>query len=132
MTPDDLGPVIEQYRAGLEAELRLLTQLFDLSHQQQAVTRDGNFGAFDHASDERERLMQSLVTIEAGLRSVRQTLTDHRHQAEAAAGFDDVVKLHRDASRLVGAILTTDQQSLSALADAELARRSAVSALERG
>jgi hypothetical protein len=132
MTPGQLAPLIEEYRAGLEAELRLLQQLFQVSHQQQEVSRDGDFGAFDQAADDRDRLMQSLVAVEAGLRGVRQTLLAHREQAMGLPGFDQVARLHRDASRLVGAILTTDQDSLSALADAELARRSAVAALERG
>ena len=39
---------------------------------------------------------------------------------------------HREAAQLVSAFSSTDQQSLSALADAELARRSAVVSLERG
>ena len=42
------------------------------------------------------------------------------------------VALHREAATLVGSILTADQASLSALADAELARRTAVASLERG
>jgi hypothetical protein len=132
MTPADLAPAIEEYRAGLEAELQLLHQLERISQEQEAVSRDGDLSEFDAAADERDRLMQSLVAIEAGLRGVRQMLTDHRGQASAAPGFGDVVRLHREAARLVGAILTVDQQSLSALADAELARRSAVVALERG
>ena len=132
MTPDELAPIIEQYRAGLEAELRLLHQLVPLSQQQEEGSRVGDFPAFDAAADARDRLMQGLVAIEAGLRDLRQTLTAHREQAAATEGFDEVVRLHRDAARLVGRILSTDRQSLSALADAELARQSAVVALERG
>jgi hypothetical protein len=132
MTSDELAPLIAQYRAGLTAELRLLQQLHDISRQQQAVSRDGDFGTFGKVSDERERLMQTLVSIEAELRNVRRTLTSHRAQASAAPGFAEIVELHRSASQLVSEILTTDQRSLSALADAELARRSAVTALERG
>jgi hypothetical protein len=132
VTPEALAQLIEQYRAGLEAELNLLRQLRAISDEQEQVTRDGDFSAFDRAADERDRLMQGLVTVEAGLRRVRQVLMDHRDQAMQTPGFDDVLRLHRDASKLVGGILTTDQQSLSALADAELSRRSAVVALERG
>jgi hypothetical protein len=132
VTPDDLARLIEQYRAGLDAEMNLLRQLAQVSERQRAVTGDGDFAAFHNAADERDRLMQSLVALEAGLRDVRQKLTDHREQASRLPGFEQVVALHKDAAHLVSTILTTDKQSLSSLADAELARRSAVAGIERG
>lgn len=132
MTTDDLARLIEQYRAGLDAELSLLHQLDAIAHHQRTVTTGGDFRAFGNAADERDRLMQSLVTIEAGLRAIRQTLTEHRDEAARLTGFEEVIHLHREAAHLVGGILSTDEQSLSALADAELARRSAVVGLERG
>jgi hypothetical protein len=76
--------------------------------------------------------MRSLVALEDGLRPVRQALADHRDLAKPLAGYDDVVRRHREAAQLVTAILATDQQSIAALADAELARRRAVASLERG
>jgi len=76
--------------------------------------------------------MNGLVTIEAGLRDIRQQLTEHHQQASKMPGFDHVVALHREAAALVNNILTTDRDSLSSLADAELARRSAVAGIERG
>ncbi len=132
MTTDDLARLIQQYRAGLDAEMHLLRQLAHVSERQQAVTCDGDFAAFNREADERDRLMQSLVTIEAGLRDIRQQLADHREQVARVRGFDEVVALHREAARLVNGILSTDKQSLSSLADAELARRSAVAGIERG
>ena len=132
MTPDELVRLIEQYRAGIEAELNLLRQLAEVSTHQRTVTGAGDFNAFSEASDERDRIMRSLVTIEEGLRAVRLTLTEYREVAERIKGFDEVVALHREAATLVGSILNADQASLSALADAELARRSAVAGLERG
>ncbi len=72
------------------------------------------------------------MTLEEALRGVRQTLVEHREQAMHIEGFESVAALHRDAAHLVGSILSTDRASLSALADAELARRSAVASLERG
>jgi hypothetical protein len=88
--------------------------------------------AFTNIADTRDSLMRSLVTIEDGLRPIRQALADHRDLASRIAGYDDVVRRHREAAQLVTAILATDQQSIGALADAELARRSAVASLERG
>ena len=132
MTPDEVVRLIEQYRAGLDAELNLLRQLDGVSAHQRAVTGAGDFTAFGDAADERDRIMRSLVTIEEGLRAVRSALTEHRAMAERVPGFDAVVALHREAATLVGSILNADQASLSALADAELARRTAVASLERG
>lgn len=132
MTPDELVRLIAQYRAGIEAELNLLRQLSGVSAHQRTVTGAGDFAAFGDAADERDHIMRSLVTIEEGLREVRAELTAHREMAEQIQGFDDVVALHREAATLVGSILTADQASLSALADAELARRTAVVSLERG
>jgi hypothetical protein len=132
VTPDELVRLIEQYRAGIEAELALLRQLADVSTDQRTHTSAGDFSAFAGASDDRDRIMRSLVTIEEDLRQVRTTLTEHRELAGRIRGFDDVVTLHREAATLVASILNSDQASLSALADAELARRTAVASLERG
>lgn len=132
MTADDLVRLIAQYRAGIEAELNLLRQLSDVAAHQRSVTGTGDFAAFNAAADERDRIMRSLVTIEEGLREVRGTLTEHREVAERIRGFDEVVALHREAATLTNTILNADQASLSALADAELARRTAVASLERG
>jgi hypothetical protein len=129
---DELARLLEQYRLGIEAELNLLHQLSEISHQQRQVTHSGDLGQFGGVADERDRLMRSLVTIEEDLRPVRQALADHRELANNLPGFDDVLGRHREAAQLVSAIMSTDQASLSSLADAELARRSAVASLERG
>jgi hypothetical protein len=76
--------------------------------------------------------MRSLVTMEENLRALRVELTAHRDVARQVDGYDEVVNRHREATELVNVILSTDQQSISALADAELARRSAMASLERG
>jgi hypothetical protein len=132
MTPDELGRLIDQYRAGIEAELSLLRRLDDVSSRQHAGTREGDFGAFGEAADDRDAIMRSLVTLEEDLRHVRATLSAHRDGADRISGFDEVIALHREAAELVGKILSADRASLSALADAELARRSAVVSLEQG
>ncbi len=129
---DDLARAVVQYRAGLDAEMVLLRQLAHVADRQHAVTQDGDLAVFHDAADERDRLMHGLVTIEAGLRDLRQQLTEHREQASKVKGFDEVVALHHEAAALVNTILTTDRDSLSSLADAELARRSAVAGIERG
>ena len=132
MNRDDLVRLIEQYRAGLEAELSLLHQLEAVAGRQREASHTPDYPALERAADDRDRLMRSLVIVEDGVRAVRKTLSEHRATASRLPGYDSVAALHREASQLVNRILSTDQQSLTALADAELARRSAVAGLERG
>lgn len=132
MTPDEIAGLLDQYRAGIEAELALLRQMADVAKEQRQATQNSDFVALGQIADARDRIMRSLVTIEEGLRSVRQALVDHRQLATAIPGYEEVARRHREASALVSHILETDQQSMADLANAELARRSAVAGLERG
>jgi hypothetical protein len=132
VTRDEAARLVDEYRAGLEAEIALLHQIDRASMQQRAGAGSGDFSALDAAADERDRLMQALVTIEATVRLVRAALAEGRQMASEVPGFLEVVAMHRDAVRLVGRILAADEDSLAVLADAELARRSAAASLERG
>lgn len=132
MTADEIVRLLEQYSAGIDAEVTLLLQLAAVARRQHEVTQASDFVTFTNIADSRDSLMRSLVALEEDLRPVRQTLADHRDLAKHMAGYDEVVRRHREAAQLVTAILATDQQSIAALADAELARRSAVASLERG
>lgn len=132
MTRDELARLVSEYRAGLDAELHLLHQLAPLATAQQDVTRRGDYVAFGAVADSRDEVMRSLVTIEERLRTIRQTLAPHRSVVTTLDGYAEVADRHHEASRLVAAILSTDQASLAALADAEVARRSAIASLERG
>jgi len=132
VTPDEASRLLDQYRSGIDAELTLLRQLADVARDQREVTTAADFGAFNRVADRRDAIMRSLVTIEEDLRTTRVELTAHREVAVKVPGYDAVVSRHREASDLVNLILSTDQQSISALADAELARRSAMASLERG
>jgi len=132
VTRDDLVRLLEQYRAGIEAEVTLLHQLAEIARHQREVSKESDFISFRDVADMRDDLMRSLVSLEEDLRETRQILTANREQAHTIPGYDAVSQRHLEAVRLVNAILSTDQQSMSALADAELARRSAVVSLERG
>jgi hypothetical protein len=132
MTRDEAARLLEQYGAGIDAELTLLRQLADVAKDQREVTATANFQAFNSVADRRDTIMRSLVTMEEKLRALRVELTAHRDVARQVDGYDEVVSRHREATELVNVILSTDQQSISALADAELARRSAMASLERG
>jgi hypothetical protein len=128
----ELASALEEYRAGLEAELVLLRQLQAIAARQREGTTTRDFEQFAVESDARERLTRTLVNIEQGLRTIRDSLTRGRVDLHSHPAYREVLALRRTAEDLVAAILATDQDSMKALADAELARRAAVASLERG
>ena len=133
MTPlTELGGLIEQYHSGIEAELAVLRQLEQIATRQHLVSEARDFNALIGETDTRERLTRTLVAIEDGLRELRKQLAGRRKEAEQLAEFHDALIAHREAAELVARILSTDQQSLKALADAELARRASLASLDRG
>src|SRR5262245_52236437 len=131
MTAEELPRLIARYRAGLQAELRLLEELIRIAARQRIVTHAGNLEAFSAAADERDAIMRRLLMFDDGLRGVRRTLTEHRELADTLPGFDEVVALHREAALIVNRILATDKDSKSAISDAGFARLSVVERLER-
>jgi hypothetical protein len=128
----ELATAVAQYRAGLEAEIALLRQLQGIAGRQREGTATRNFQQFAIESDVRERLTRTLVNIEGGLRPIRDALSARRAALLDHPAYQPVLALRRVAADLVAAILATDQESLKALSDAELARRAAVASLERG
>ena len=132
MPESPLVALIEQYRAGLEAELVILRKLEHTAAHQREASAAQDFGGLNRAADERDGLMAALVNIEGQLRVVRQTLSGSREEARHLPGYAEAVKLHREAIVLVSGILNTDGESLDALAAAELARRETARAVEQG
>ena len=128
----DSQSLIAEYRAGLEAELALLRQLESLSDRQQAATVAGQFADLHDIHDARERVMRSLVTLEHDLKPVRNTLADRRHLLRPLPEFQSVAALHSEAAEMVARIIASDQESLTALQEAERARRAAACVMERG
>jgi hypothetical protein len=128
----ELASALAEYRAGLEAELVLLRQLHGIAGRQREGTATRDFEQFAVESDARERITRTLVTIEQGLRAIRNSLMRGRANLLSHTAYQEVLVLRRTAEDLVAAILATDQDSMKALADAELARRAAVASLERG
>jgi len=57
----DLAPLLEQYRSGLEAELSLLRQLAAVSARQREHMHAGHFERFEAAADDRDAIMRGLV-----------------------------------------------------------------------
>jgi hypothetical protein len=132
MIAPPLALLVNQYRAGLEAEMALLRRIDVLSVEQRDITRDGSLDRLIPITEERDRLMAALVQIEHDLKPIRQQLAEARAYLAHAPEFQDVAALHREAADLAEAILTADRHSVEALKAAELARRSAAQALEQG
>lgn len=135
MTPttnDQLARLIDLWHAGLEAQRTVVRQLEHIAEAQRDVTSSRDFETFHAISDTRDQLTRSLITLEDGLRPVRQTLLESRAQAAALAGYAGAAAMQQSISAQVARILATDRQSLDALAEAEVARRSVLANLERG
>jgi hypothetical protein len=128
----ELVPLISQYRAGLDGELALLRRLEALSLEQRDATTAGEFKRITEITDERDRVMANLVTLEAELKPLRLRLFQSREKLQDVAEFREVISLHQQAAALVNGVLSIDENSLEALKEAEIARRTAAQALEQG
>lgn len=131
MTPADLPPLVAQYRAGLEAEMTLLHRLEAIATRQRETSEAGDLQALGEVSDQRDRVMAGLVTIEHQLKPIRTVLLEYRTALNAIEEFQDVAALHRQAAALVDRIVNSDKTSLEALKEAEQARRFAAQAIDQ-
>lgn len=132
MTRDELARQLSSYAAGLEAELSLLRQVRRLSESQREAGRAHDLTRLNTIADDRERLMRGIVEIEHAIRPSRQLLAEHRAVSSTLDGYQQVVTLHKLAGNLVNEIISADGETMSALRDAEAARRLASQALEAG
>ena len=132
MIDRDLADCLEQYRAGLEAEVALLLQLELVATRQRSVTARRDLEQLGVEGEERDRLTRALVALEEGLQPARASLARARDVVTRVPGYANVLTLRQKAAALVARILATDEESMQSLADAELARRAAVVSLEQG
>ncbi len=132
MLPRPLAALIEEYRAGLEAELPILRRLHRVATHQHEASGNHDLDSLNSAGDERDRLMTALVNIEGPLRDIRKILSDARQKARLLPGYSEAVALHTEAVSLVSEILKLDEDSVQALAAAERLRRESVRAVEQG
>lgn len=121
--PLELSAVLADYGAGLDAALRLLTQLEALSARQQALPQPPDPDALQTVVAERQRLLDGLLTLETHLRPLREHISSHLEDARAVPGFQVVAERHRTVAATVGRIMALDQQSLDALQQADARRR---------
>ena len=132
MTEDELRQWLAIYGPGLDAEVTLLLQLKRLALSQRDVSSSKELSPLVGIAVERERVMAALVKIEHELQPARLALATHRDAVSHLEEYQQVSRLHRVAAELVATIIHSDQDTLKALRDAEIARRFAVQALETG
>jgi hypothetical protein len=132
MTREQLLPLVEQYRAGLDAELMLLHRLQALAVEQRRVSQTGSVSDIHRTVDARDRVLATLVTVEHELKTIRQLLHAGREYLGELPGFQEIVERHKEAAELVAGIMDVDRDSIEALKEAEQARRIAAQSLEQG
>ena len=132
MTRQELELTLDEFRRGLETELALLRQLQAVAAGQREVSEARDFDRFQLLSDERDRLTRSLLAIEHSLADARASLVEWRDQASGIPVYGTILALRQASSTLVSEILESDRKAMRVLADAEVARRAALSSLERG
>jgi hypothetical protein len=132
MTREQLLPLVEQYRAGLDAELMLLHRLQALAVEQRRVSQTGSVSDIHRTVDARDRVLATLVTVEHELKAIRQLLHAEREYLAELPGFQEIVERHKEAAELVAGIMDVDRDSIEALKEAEQARRVAAQSLEQG
>jgi hypothetical protein len=130
-TPE-FAALVAEYRAGLDVELVLLHRIEALAGQQREASRAGDLALLTSVSDQRDRVMASLVTLENQLKPMRLRLAEKYKVLADDPRFQDLVARHKDAAARVTAILSWDHDSLDALKEAEKARSFAARTLEQG
>lgn len=128
----DLLPMLTEYRAGLEAEIAMLRHLVALADREHETASTRAFEELDALTDTRDRVMATLVTVESQLRPLRAQLLEARDRLSHLEEFQHVVALHREAAALAEQVVAVDAQSMSALREAETARRLAADSIEKG
>ncbi len=132
MTSAELLPLVEQYRAGLDAELMLLHRLQAIAVDQRRASEIDSVTEMQATHDHRDRVMATLVTVEHELKGVRQQLLTFREYLTEMPAFQEIAALHRQAAELVADIVAVDRDSVQALKNAEQARHLAAQTLEQG
>lgn len=127
-----LASLVDRYLEGLEAETAILLELQAAAARQHDASAAGDLEGLNTAADERDRLMASLVRIDAPLRDLRQTLAAQRSQALLSPGYAQAEASHANVVALVASILKTDDLSIEALAQGDRARREAAQVAAQG
>ena len=105
MTREQLLLLVDQYRAGLDAELMLLHRLQALAIEQRRVSQSRSIADIHTTVDDRDRVLATLVKVEHELRGVRQQLHTGREWLVDLPAFQEIVERHKEAADLVADII---------------------------
>jgi hypothetical protein len=115
VTSHHFVPLVEQYRAGLDAKLMLLHRLQAIAVDQRRATETVSVSEMQTTIERRDRVMATLAIVEHDLRNLRQQVLKHwQHLADMPA-FEEIVALHREAAVLVADIVAVDEDSIQAI-----------------
>ncbi len=127
-----LAETLAEYHNGLEAEVRLLTQLKRISNAQHDAGESSDVHRLTAISAERDDLMNALMAIEEKLKPLRQRLADGRQEVTTLPGYSQTTALHKKAEALVVEITDDDRETVAALEKVESTRRLAYEMISKG
>lgn len=128
----DIEDLIARYFAALEDQYARLQELRAVAARLYAAAAGGDVDELTAAVAARDEISVRLTATEHRCRPMRDALVARLDEARRAAEFPRVSSLHREAERLVAAILAQDHDTRTALEDAEQSRRRVSRALEAG
>jgi hypothetical protein len=130
MTDKHLLPLVEQYRAGLDAQLMLLHRLQAVALEQRRVTQTGSAGEVHATVEDRARVLGALVTVEQELKGLRELVAAAREDLAGLPAFQELADLHKEAADLVADIINLDRDSIESLEEGEQTRRIAAESFD--
>lgn len=128
----DLAATLADYRAGLDLEVRLLTDLEVLACRQRDLPHPLSLDQLIGIGDQRQHLMGRLLEVEAHIRPLREAIVARLDVAQALPGFRLASDRHRLAGEIVARIRMVDAATLDALQAAERAHRHTATDLDAG
>jgi len=131
VTTSDLEVLVEQCGLGLDAELVLLVRLQGIVARQHETIRIGDIAGLQRETDQRDALTSELTATERQVRPAYERLTRGPAAASRPKGFDHAVALRLTFERMVNEILDIDRDSIRALEQIIVARRTAAQAAEQ-
>lgn len=128
----DIDDLIARYSAALDEQYARLQEVRAVAARLYAAAAGGDVDELNAATASRDEITARLTASEQRCRPMREALVARVVEARRAREFARVSALHREAERLVAAILAQDRSTLTALEDAEQSRRRVSRALEAG
>lgn len=127
-----LFDTLADYKAGLTEQVHLLHGLLRAAQDQFAASTSGVAHELAKASEERARIMSTLMALEHDQRGHRDTLHRHLDAVRLLDGFSEVSALHRVAEECVGRIHEQDASTRERLAREQALRTATAHTLDAG